>query len=323
MVPQLKKKFAFISGNLRIRCILHHVGISPSTYYRIRKRQTFNSHYSSTRKRKKKPISRKLSRAIIKVALSHPMLGYKKIHAILKRSGFKVSRRKVYQVLKEANLLKSKDWRKETCAKMKAKLAHLKPQKPNDLWQIDITYFKPPSDATCYIINVIDYFSGFVLVSLPVYSYTASDGKLALKKAFDYAKSLLGDDFCCPVTIVTDNGPTFIAKSFKNFLANHHPQGTKHLRSAYHRPEHIGKVERFHQNLKYEFLFPHEPRNILELKILADYYRWYHNFQRPHWSLGLKTPAEVYLEKDKDKVRKIALELQKSLGKIEILQEAA
>ena len=259
-----------------------------------------------------------MRRAIKKSACAHPHLGYIKIHQILKRAGFKVSKRMVYYVLKEENLLKSPGWRKNTKRFHGDKLAQYLPQGPNHLWQMDITYFRPVNDSMCYIINVIDYYSGFILASLPAYSFSTQYVKMALEKAFLEAKRFY-PHFDGPFTLVTDNGPSFISRSFKKFISSF----SRHLRSAYHQPEHIGKVERFHQNLKYEALYPSSPRNILELRVLCDWYRWYHNFHRPHWSQNLKTPAEIYLNKPWTDVRQIALELQKKLGDIRILEEAA
>jgi transposase InsO family protein len=85
--------------------------------------------------------------------------------------------------------------------------------------------------------------------------------------------------------------------------------------------EHIGKVERFHQNLKYEALYPSFPRSLTEVRIICDRYRWYHNFQRPHWSQKLRTPAEMYLEKEWAEVRRLGLEKLKGLDRIEKLSE--
>ena len=260
-----------------------------------------------------------MRRVIKKSACSHPALGYIKIHQILKRAGFKVSKRTVYYVLKEENLLKIPSWRENTKRFYGDKLSACTPQEPNHLWQMDITCFKPINDAMCYIINVIDYHSNFILASVPAYSFSTQHVKMALEKAFYEAKRFYGPEFDGPFAIVTDNGPSFVSRSFKKFVSSF----SGHLRSAYHQPEHIGKVERFHQNLKYEALYPSSPGNILEVRILCDFYRWYHNFWRPHWSQNLKTPAEIYLNKQWDEVRRIAIELQKELGDIRILEEAA
>jgi len=60
-------------------------------------------------------------------------------------------------------------------------------------------------------------------------------------------------------------------------------------------PQHIGSIERFHGCFKQECVY----LNWFEDPILAEKicreYGVYYNFERPHWGLKLKTPAEVYL----------------------------
>ena len=59
----------------------------------------------------------------------------------------------------------------------------------------------------------------------------------------------------------------------------------KHIRSRVHKPTTAGKVERFHQTVQNELPYCN---NDFEM------FRYRYNHIRPHGSLHMKTPAEVY-----------------------------
>lgn len=74
-------------------------------------------------------------------------------------------------------------------------------------------------------------------------------------------------------------------------------KGIRHDMSSIRTPQENGKVERYHGNLRTEVDLPAvaEPE---EYSRLLDRYRHFYNNERPHWSLGLRTPIEVYNKTD-------------------------
>ncbi len=58
-------------------------------------------------------------------------------------------------------------------------------------------------------------------------------------------------------------------------------------------PQHNGKVERHHGNLRKEAELP-ATATIEEYRAQLEAYMDFHNKERPHHSLGLRTPSEVY-----------------------------
>ena len=64
-------------------------------------------------------------------------------------------------------------------------------------------------------------------------------------------------------------------------------------------PEENGKVERYHGILRVEAGLPEEASVEEYCRILSDF-RTFYNEERPHWSLGLRTPSEVYYKPPKD-----------------------
>jgi transposase InsO family protein len=98
--------------------------------------------------------------------------------------------------------------------------------------------------------------------------------------------------------LVTDNGPSFVARRFNNHLKD----CFRHVRIQYRTPTQLGLLERFHKTLKeeevYWRLYDH-PGHCREC--LAEFRDRYNN-RRPHWALIPKeggdplTPHEVYAE---------------------------
>ena len=75
--------------------------------------------------------------------------------------------------------------------------------------------------------------------------------------------------------------------------------GIEHRLAPIRTPEENGKVERYHGILRVEAGLPEEASVEKYRRILSDF-RTFYNEERPHWSLGLRTPSEVYYKPPKD-----------------------
>ena len=124
-----------------------------------------------------------------------------------------------------------------------AKLFELLPQRPNDLWQMDVTYVHIPGYGWWYAVTVIDYYSRYLLACHLTNSYSAVETVLALKLARQEAERLHGP-LAKPPFLVTDNGSSFIARKFAAFVAEQY----SHVRIQYRTPTQLGLLERFHKN---------------------------------------------------------------------------
>ena len=63
-------------------------------------------------------------------------------------------------------------------------------------------------------------------------------------------------------------------------------------------------IERFWRSIKYEDLFIKDYVNVQELRNGIRAYINFYNFERPHESLGYKTPAEIYYDQNKLQLNK-------------------
>ena len=66
-----------------------------------------------------------------------------------------------------------------------AKLFELLPQRPNDLWQADVTYIHIPGHGWWYAVTVIDYYSRYLLAIHLSHSYSA----IEVAKAIDQTQA--------------------------------------------------------------------------------------------------------------------------------------
>src|ERR1700683_4231022 len=89
--------------------------------------------------------------------------------------------------------------------------------------------------------------------------------------------------------IISDNGPQFIARDFKEFIRL---CGMTHTRTSPYYPQSNGKIERWHKTLKGDCIRTLVPLSLDDARhIVADYVEHYNNV-RLHSAIGYITPKE-------------------------------
>ena len=94
------------------------------------------------------------------------------------------------------------------------------------------------------------------------------------------------------LTLTTDNGSQFTSARFLETLTE---LDITHRRTAYHHPEGSSYLERFHRSLKEEEVWVHEYQSLEEARQSIERYIWKYNHDRPHRSLGDRSPREAFL----------------------------
>lgn len=147
---------------------------------------------------------------------------------------------------------------------------------PDSLWQLDAT--QEPEGT--WILQVIDDCSRYC-PGMKRFQTMTTNGVIA------YLESLFAIHGK-PRELLTDNGSEFGGTSrnsqFDDWCCQ---QNIIHIRSRVHKPTTNGKIERYHLTMQQELKFCN---NDLEL------FRYRYNHIRPHSSLGMKTPANVYFD---------------------------
>ena len=275
----------------RLTRVLHGLGLPTSSWYR----RTHPQHAPGRPGPKPRPIPAALEAAVVAMATANPWYGYKRIAVMCRRASTGVTDRQCYRVMQQHDLL-CKPKPRAAAIYQTAKLWQLLPQRPNDLWQTDVTYIHIPGFGWWYAITVIDYFSRYLLACYLTDSYSAAAATRALAQAQGHAEERHGPLLDQPF-LVTDNGPSFVAHRYRRFVAGQF----RHVRIAYRTPTQLGLLERFHRTLKEEEVYwqlYHSPTHAREC--LAVFQARY-NHLRPHWALipaaggDPVTPQDVYV----------------------------
>jgi transposase InsO family protein len=241
-------------------------------------------------------IAEPIRQVVIAMATANPWYGYKRVAVMCRRAGHAVQDRHAYVVMRDAGLLQ-KPRPREPELYQAAKLFELLPQKPNDLWQMDVTYIHIPGHGWWYAVTVIDYYSRYLLACRLTSSYSAIEVSQALAEARQEAERLHGP-LEKPPFLVTDNGPSFLARRFAGFIKGCY----QHVRIAYRTPQQLGLLERFHQTLKNEEVYWRLYADPAHARSCLAEFRERYNRLRPHWALRPESggdplvPEEVYAD---------------------------
>ena len=160
---------------------------------------------------------------------------------------------------------------------------------PNDLWQMDFKGRFPTGTAACHALTVLDDHSRYSIALRACANETTETVQSELERAFDR--------YGLPWRMTMDNGAPWGydgSDRLTRLTVWLIRIGVRVSHSRPYHPQTQGKDERFHQTLDYELLRYVCYRDIAETQRGFDRWRDRYNFERPHESLDLATPAERY-----------------------------
>lgn len=304
---------------LRLTRVLEAVEIPTSSWYR--------RPVPAEQRRRPGPapqlVSDEVLHAVVDMAVTNPWYGYQRIAVMCRREGTPVKDRQAYQVMKDHGLLQKRRPRKPELHQT-AKLFELLPRGPNDLWQMDVTYIHIPGYGWWYAVTVIDYYSRYLLACHLTHSYSAVEAAAALQHAREEAERLHGV-LQKPPILVTDNGSSFIARRFVQFVSEQY----SHVRIRYRTPTQLGLLERFHRTLKEEEVYWRLYDHPQHARACLNEFRERYNQRRPHWALVPEeggdplVPAEVYCQGRQVRIPKWQGWARAAKRKLDQMMEAA
>jgi transposase InsO family protein len=216
-------------------------------------------------------------KAIIDFYLAHPLEGYRRLtFMMLDRDVVAVSPSSVYRVLSAAELLRR--WNGKISKKG---TGFVQPLQPHEHWHIDVSYVNM-CGTFYYLCSILDGCSRFIVHWELRQAMTEKDVEIILQRAREKFPQ-------ATPRIISDNGPQFIAKDFKEFIRM---AGMTHVRTAPFYPQSNGKLERYHKTIKSECIRPKVALSLEEARTqIADYIRYY-NEERLHSSIGYVAPKD-------------------------------
>jgi transposase InsO family protein len=197
----------------------------------------------------------------------HPLEGYRRLaFMMLDDDVVAVSPSSVYRVLKAAGRLDRK-WQKPS----QKGTGFVQPLSPHRHWHVDISYLN--IDGTFYYLtSVLDGYSRYLVHWELRERMTEADVEIILQKALEKHP---GEK----PRIITDNGPQFIARDFKEFIRL---VGATHVRTSPYYPQSNGKLERWHGSLKRECIRRACPASLEEARRRVTNFVTHYNHVRLH-----------------------------------------
>src|ERR1700726_1507104 len=237
---------------------------------------------------------------IVTFARGHPLEGYRRLtFMMLDADVVACSPASVYRVLKAAGLLAG-----QTPSLTKKGTGFVQPLKPHEHWHVDVSYLNI-AGTFYFLCSVLDGCSRFIVHWEIREKMEESDVQTIMQRAREAFPGVTP-------RVITDNGPQFIAKDFKEFIRI---AGMTHVKTSPYYPQSNGKIERWHKTLKGDCIRVLTPLSLDDAHRIVTNYVAYYNNVRLHSAIGYLTPKDKLAGRDQEifaqRDRKLALARQR------------
>jgi putative transposase len=207
----------------------------------------------------------------------HPLDGYRRLaFMMLDDDVVAVSPSSVYRVLKQAGRL-DRNWQKPS----KKGTGFVQPLRAHEHWHVDVSYLNL-GGTFYYLCSLLDGYSRFIVHWEIRESMTERDVETIVQRGLEKFPGTRP-------RIISDNGPQFIAKDFKEFIRL---TGITHVRTSPYYPQSNGKLERWHGTLKGERFRLAAPTALDPARRVVAAFVAHYNQVRLHSALGYITPVD-------------------------------
>jgi putative transposase len=210
-------------------------------------------------------------------ARQHPLDGYRHLtFMMLDADVVATSPASVYRVLKNAGLLAG-----QTPKPTKKGTGFVQPLQPHQHWHVDVSHLNI-AGTFYFLCSILDGCSRYLVHGEIREKMEEIDVETILQRA---REKFPGEH----PRIITDNGPQFIARDFKEFIRT---CGLTHVRTSPYYPQANGKKERWYKTLKSECIRARVPLSLEDARrTVADFVAYY-NDVRLHSAIGYVTPRD-------------------------------
>ncbi len=264
---------------------------------------------STCQYRIKREPNEKFETEVKELAFANPRYGYRRVHALLKRGGQTVNRKRVVRVWQKFGLQvpRSKKTRKRV---RQGQPVMPTATRPDEVWTYDFVFDRDAAGRRLKLLTLMDEFTREGLAIRVGRSFKAAAVKDVLWE--------VGAGHGFPQYLRSDNGSEFIAGIIKEFLTENN------VKAAYIEPGspwQNGKGESFNGKFRDECLRMEIFGNWREAAVVAEKWRKFYNTERPHSSLGYQTPDEFKRNWEKrqrllksETMKKLASPMAQGLG---------
>ncbi len=229
-------------------------------------------HYRS--QRTDEPLRTKL----VELVPEKPCFGYRRLHVLLRRSGEHVNHKRRHRIYREAGLRIRRKRRKHCVREGKPLVARTA---ANQEWTLDFAHDAVACGRAIRVLSVVDAYTRECLVR-------GVDTNFASRRVTRVLEQIVSERGV-PQAIRCDNGPELTSRHFLAWCVERqigvatHPAG---------KPTQNACIESFHGRMREECLAVSWFQNLFDARRKIAAWRKEHNEERPHSSLGYKTPKE-------------------------------
>ncbi len=221
-----------------------------------------------------------LRRRIRELSRRHKRYGYRFVTELLRREGLIVNHKRVHRLWKEEGLALPRKRPKRRRVGETVEIVN-KATCRNHVWTYDFVEDRTDKGNKLRMLNIVD-------------EYTRECLSIRVERFIDSFKVMDTLNWLfltrgVPGHIRSDNGPEFIAKAMKDWLAE---SGCKTIYIEPGSPWENPYIESFNGKFRDECLNREIFRNVREAQEVVEKWRQEYNEFRPHSSLGYMTPAE-------------------------------
>ena len=215
---------------------------------------------------------------LVELAREKPRFGYRRLHVLLRRSGERVNHKRLHRIYHEAGLAIRRKKRKHCVREGKPLLARTS---ANQEWALDFVHDAVECGRTIRVLSVVDVYTRECL-ALEV------DTSFASRRVTRVLEAIVAERGV-PQTIRCDNGPELTSRHFLAWCIERQIE-LVHIQPG--KPTQNAHVESFHGRLREECLAVSWFQNLFDARRKIAAWKTEYNEERPHSSLGYKTPSE-------------------------------
>jgi putative transposase len=225
----------------------------------------------------------KLLEQIQPLVQEHPAWGHRKVWAMLRRQGTRVSRRRIWAIMHQHGLTfiaraRRAEPRRGTVAV----------EEPNRRWCSDMTTVWTRKDGWVAVTPVVDC---GCRSALQIGISKAQDAPAILAPLGTALEDVFQDPSAVPeeLELRTDHGSVFTGDDCDKLCTGWR---VSHTFAPVGRPTGNAVAERFIQTMKLELIWLRDWEDIEELRAAIEPWRRFYNDERPHEALDWQTPSE-------------------------------
>lgn len=213
----------------------------------------------------------------------HSRWGFWMMYYRLRAMRFLDNHKRVYRIYTEMRLNLRRKYKKRLPMRIKHPL--IQPLHHNLTWSMDFVHDGLFQGNNFRSFNVIDDFNREILTISIDISLTSLRVIRELNKLIEWRGK--------PKQLRVDNGPEFIAQALADWCKLH---GVELIFIQKGKPHQNGYIERFNRTFRDEVLDVFAFETLNQARLFTKAWMWVYNNERPHSSLGYRTPTEFLLK---------------------------